>query len=337
MEKNKVYTILQRLVDHTIPSEHRNTIKRWLASDKDMAEKETALQRIWMETNAEADKSISQSLAATRQKIRMTTHQVSGFYLRVRLLRYAAILLLPLITGTTVWFVTQKQYREPDMIECYVPNGQQQTVQLPDGSSIQLNSGSLLIYPRQFEGKRRTVYLRGEAKFSVARNTYKPFIVSTGPLKVEVLGTKFNIESYPENKRIVTTLEQGSVKVYKNEQPEQSIVMKPDEQLVYNKQNETFNTLYVNASDCSAWTNSELRFVNQPLTDILATMERRYDVRFKISPDIKSSDLFTMKFKKHETIEDAMHIFTQLAGNINYRIEGQEILLFHSGKGVSPK
>ncbi len=84
--------------------------------------------------------------------------------------------------------------------------------------------------------KKRSVYLSGEANFTVAQNPDKPFIVSTGPLKVEVLGTKFNIESYPDNDRITTTLEHGSVKIYKNEAPEKSIIMKPDEQVIYNSQ-----------------------------------------------------------------------------------------------------
>ena len=153
-------------------------------------------------------------------------------------------------------------------------------------------------------------------------------------MKVEVLGTKFNIESYPDNERITTTLENGSVKIYKNGEPEKAIIMKPDEQVIYNGQNQTFSINWVEASDCSAWTQGELRFANQPLHEILTTMERKYNVHIKLSPEIKTSDLYTMKFKQHETIEDAMYIFAQLAGNINYKIEGKEILLFKAGKGV---
>lgn len=104
--------------------------------------------------------------------------------------------------------------------------------------------------------------------------------------------------------------------------------MHPDEQVIYDEQSQVFSTSYVEASDYAVWTQGELRFVNQPLMQILTVMERKYNVHIKISPDIKSSDLFTMKFKQHETVEDAIHIFTQLAGNINYKIEGKDILLF---------
>lgn len=334
MEKNRVYNILRRLTDHTVPSEHRNIIRNWLTNSSNIPEKDAAMQEIWLETKAEADDSTRQSLQKTIRKIQHTDHLMIKISLRSRLLRYAAILILPLITGMAAWWLTKNEYAEPEMIECYVPNGKQETIELPDGSFIQINSGSLLIYPRKFSEKKRAVYLSGEANFKVAKNPHKPFIVSTGPLKVEVLGTKFNIEAYPDNERITTTLENGSVKIYKNDEPKKAITMKPDEQVVYNGQNQTFSINWVEASDCSAWTQGELRFANQPLHEILTTMERKYNVHIKLSPEISTSDLYTMKFKQHETIEDAMYIFAQLAGNINYKIEGKEILLFKAGKGV---
>lgn len=334
MEKSRVYNILRRLVDHTVLSEYRSVIKRWIISDRNVPEKETAMRQIWLETKAEADNSTRQSLHATLQKIHQTDQQTIRVSLRSRLLRYAAILILPILTGMSVWWLTKNEYVEPEMIECYVPNGKQETIQLPDGSTIQINSGSLIIYPREFSKKKRSVYLNGEANFNIAQNPDKPFVVSTGPLKVEVLGTKFNIESYPDNGRIITTLEHGSVKIYQNETPEKAIIMKPDEQVIYNESDQTFSINWVEASDCSAWTHGELRFVNQPLAKIITIMERKYNVHIKLSPDISTADLFTMKFKQHETIEDAMYIFAQLAGNINYKIEGKEVLLFKAGKEV---
>ena len=334
MEKNRAYNILKRLTDRTVPSEYRSIIRGWLTDATDPAEKEIAMRRIWLETRANADDTTRQSLQQTLQKIQQTDPRPVRISLQCRLLRYAAVLILPLLVGAGSWWLTKNQYAEPEMIECYVPNGQQQTVQLPDGSTIQLNSGSLLVYPSKFSDRKRSVYLSGEANFSVAKDAGKPFIVSAGPLKVEVLGTKFNIESYPENERIITTLENGSVKIYKSDTPEKAIVMQPDEQVVYNGADQSFSINWVKASDCSAWTQGELRFINQPLTEILTAMERRYNVQIKLSPEINSSDLFTMKFKQHETVEDAMKIFTRLAGNIDYKIEGKELLLFKERKEV---
>ncbi len=334
MEKNKVYDILRRLTDHTVPLKYRPIIRNWIINNKDILEKETAIHQIWLETEAEADESTLRSLQATLQKIHQANYSAIKIQLINRLIRYAAILIITIITGTTAWWFTQNEHTESEMIECYVPYGKQETIQLSDGSVIRINAGSLLIYPRKFLKKRRSVYLSGEANFTIAKNPNKPFIVSTGPLKVEVLGTKFNINSYPNTEFITTTLENGSVKIYESDLPEKAIIIHPNEQVVYNGKDHTFSINHVEASDCSSWTKGELRFTNQTLAEIIAIMERRYNVHIKLSPEINSTDLFTMKFKQHETIEEAMYIFTQLAGNISYRIEGKEILLFKTEREV---
>lgn len=335
MEKSRVYNILRRLTDHTVLSEHRHLIRNWLTGSNNTPEKESAMRQIWLETEATADEHIHQSLKKTMQKIRRAEYHTPKVSLQSRLIRYAAILILPLITGIAAWWLAKNEYTEPEMIECYVPNGKQETVELPDGSIIQINSGSLLVYPHEFSKNKRSVFLSGEANFTVAKDARKPFIVNTGPLKVEVLGTKFNIDSYPDNDIITTTLENGSIKIYKSDEPEKAIIMRPDEQVVYDGQDQSFKIDRVESGDCSAWTQGELRFINQPLTQILTVMERKYNVHIKLSPDIKSSDLFTMKFKQHESIDDAMRIFTQLAGNIYYKIDGKEILLLKNGKEVT--
>lgn len=336
MKRNRAYRILQRLIDGTLLPEHRLPVCRWLTSNHDAEEKEEAMQQIWLETPTEADASIRQSLASTHRKIRRAEGHQSIQSLYGRLLRYAAILLLPLVTGITVWQVAESRYAAPEMMEFYVPNGEQRTLELSDGSQIQVNSGTLLIYPREFKGKNRTVYLAGEANFQVVKDCEMPFIVRTGPLSVQVVGTKFNVESYPGSGRIVTTLEQGVVKVYKEETPHLAIVMHPDEQLTYDSREDRFAAAYVEASDCAAWTKGELRFSNQSLHDILITLERRYDVRFQINPGINTTDLCTMKFKPDETIEDVLRVFTQIVGNISYQKEGQIILLFPKRKEAKP-
>ena len=179
MRENRVYNILRRLTDHTVPSAHRHLIRNWLISSDSIPEKESAMREIWLETEAKPDKDIHQSLQKTIQKIYHAEDRTPKVPLKTRLIRYAAILILPLVTGMAAWWLTKSEYAEPEMIECYVPNGKQETIELPDGSFIQVNSGSLLIYPRKFSEKKRTVYLSGEANFKVAQNPHKPFIVST--------------------------------------------------------------------------------------------------------------------------------------------------------------
>ena len=334
MKQNIANRILRKFREGTLSSRHRTDVKRWYVSELDAADKEIAMRDIWNEMSDEADESTRRSLSSVHRKIKEGDKNLSPRINLTRWLRYAAIFVLPFITGALGFWYSGNYYRGMEMAECYVPNGQLDTVTLSDGTEFQINSGTVLIYPQKFRGSKRTVYLSGEARFSVVKNAKKPFIVRTGPLNVEVLGTKFDIESYPGNDYIATTLEEGSVKVYREDMPEKSILLKPDEQVVYYAGIDSFATRYVEASDFSAWTQGELRFRNKPLNEILATIERRYNVRFQVDEGIVCSDLYTMKFKSHETIEDALNVFSLILENVSYRKEGQTIRLFPKRKEV---
>ena len=333
MKNTVIYKILKRLIDAPIPSILANRICLWLIDRRDHNEKDEALYHIWMNTTASPNNTTYASLLATKEKIGLSFIHDEKLLSISTCLRYAAILLLPLITGLSVWFIAKEKYTNVDLIECYVPNGEQQQLTLPDGTLIHLNSGTTIIYPQNFSMKNRTVYLSGEAFFSVTKNKLKPFIVHSGGVDIQVLGTKFNVNSYPSSRYITTTLEEGSVKVYKKNLDAKAITLKPNEQLIYLKDSDQFTLDKINSTDYTSWTQGEIRFINQPLSCILNEMERRYNVKFKISTDIKSTDLYTMKFKKHETIEDAMRVFTLLAGNIDCRIGDHEILLYSKRKG----
>lgn len=336
MKQNIAYRILRKLREGTLSSRHCTDVKRWYISDQDIAGKENAMRYIWNETQEEADEATLHSLSSVHQKIQSSDRTVAPWFRRNLWLRYAAILLLPIITGTLVFWFSGNYYLNMEMTECYVPNGQLRTVTLSDGSQVEINSGTVLIYPKEFRGGKRTIFLSGEARFSVTKDASKPFIVRTGPLHVEVLGTKFDIESYPGSDYITTTLEEGSVKVYREDAPRKSVLMKPDQQLVYYAGVDSFATSHVEARDYSAWTQGELLFRNKPLNEILATIERRYNVRFQVDEGIECKDLYTMKFKSHETIEDALHVFSLILENVSYKKEGQTIRLFPKRKEVKP-
>lgn len=332
MSENKIYTILKRFTDRSVLSKDRKKISYWLISDVNEAEKEKALFRIWNETQGEEDGTISQSLRSTTQKIQSLKDSAGRKLYISRMFRYAAIFLLPVLTGIGVWQTQEKYYSELNMVEWYIPNARIQELELSDGSFVQVNAGSVLIHPKQFKGKERSVYLSGEANFSVAPNAKKPFIVQVGSLMIEVLGTKFNVEAYPGSGYIMTTLESGSIKVYKQEQEEEAIVLQPDEQIKYYLYEDRFETYQVEASDYSLWTQGELKFQNKPLNEILMSLERRYDVHFLVDPLIHENDLYAVKINSHETIEDALYVLSQIVGNISYKKEGQSIRLISTGK-----
>ena len=131
-------------------------------------------------------------------------------------IKYAAVIALMLLTGAATFFVTDRlqPVRHVEMAELFVPYGESRQVILPDGSQVWVDAGSLLVYPKDFtDTETRTVYLTGEASFTVRKNTEKPFIVKTTYLDVQALGTVFTVASYPADSCTSTILEEGSVKV----------------------------------------------------------------------------------------------------------------------------
>lgn len=338
MKQNKAYHILRQFIQGTLPSIHQEVIKKWLTDKKEVEEKEAAVRQIWNDTYAKADESTEKSLHTIHTKIKAEAKKTQRIQQVKKFLRYAAIFILPFISGLSVWILTKSDSAKMEMITCYVPNGEQRIIDLPDGSNAQINSGSIFIYPKKFTQDEREVYLVGEANFSVAKNEEKPFIVHIKSLQVEVVGTKFNVESYPESDRIITTLEQGEVIVYEPEKALRTIRMIPDEQLIYYEKETRFEKRQVDAVSYGVWTQGELYFSDKSMYDIIKTLERHYNIQIQIDPRIiHSADLYTMRIRPHETLENALHIFTQIAGeDLAFRQDQDHVYLFPRGKEVMP-
>lgn len=326
--------VLFRLRDGIIGRKHRKKVIRWLLSNKDREEKEAAMFRLWQETADEADNAIDASLPAARAIIERAERGAGRISAARRMMQVAAVLLLMLVGGgISQWLMPGRQSEEPAMVECFAPYGEQRSEVLPDGSLALLNAGTILIYPSEFRGKKRVVYLSGEANFEVRKNSSSRFTVHAGNIVVEALGTKFNVESYPGSGHIVTTLEEGAVKVYRSCRPGDAVLIRPSEQLTYLSADDNFLTVKkVNTANYTAWTKGELRFINKPLDEILFALERKFNVRFLADPNINTAELYSVKYKMHETIDDVIHVLSEIMHNVECRREGQTVRLFTKGK-----
>ena len=140
----------------------------------------------------------------------------------------AAVVLLCL----SVW--TAYLYMQPATIQTVSTLAETRTVHLPDGTSVTLNHYSSLSYPERFKSDNREVELSGEAYFEVSKDPKHPFIVQTETIDVQVLGTHFNVDAYPDNPDVKTTLLTGSVAV-SNKNNSIRMVLKPNEVAIYNK------------------------------------------------------------------------------------------------------
>lgn len=194
----------------------------------------------------------------------------------------AAVLALLISIGST-FFATKwhLQYKEVGYTTINVPVGQRASITLPDGSAVWINSNSSLSYPAAFKANERRVKLIGEAYFEVAHQNKRPFIVNAPHFETKVLGTKFNICSYPNDSIAKADLIEGSVALYTNEAKEASIILKPGEQAIYNHN----NLLQIDQS-CFNANDKKLgifRFDNSNMADILRQLENYYNVSIVVN------------------------------------------------------
>jgi hypothetical protein len=214
------------------------------------------------------------------------------------LTRAAAILLIPVlafhfytISNIKSESLTYTSNLTIDSIEIIAPAGSRTVVQLSDGSEVHLNYGSKLKYPQNFTGDTRGVILLGEGYFNVVHNPEKPFIVKTGKLNVKALGTKFNVQAYPGEEIIATTLVEGKVLVEKtatNANIKTIGAMEPGQHVSYNINNNEVSCTKGSVEKYIAWKDGKLVFKNETLVEVTDRLSRMYNVDFEILDNVKN-------------------------------------------------
>lgn len=237
--------------------------------------------------------------------------------------RVAALLALPLLILSGFLLMQPREETPVSYLEARMTPGMTGSTVLPDGTKIWLNSSSSLTYPSRFQGQTREVTLDGEAYFDVAGNAEKPFIVHTGKSSVKVLGTQFNVDAYSSNGFTTTTLVEGSVEFsYQNEDNiSRTILLKPNEQICYDKKNSQTQIGETYVPKDIAWKNGQIVLKETPLSDILWILRKRFNVEFIIKDSTFYNYSFTGVFANQQ-IERVLEHFKRSSG-IHYKMNHQ--------------
>ena len=207
----------------------------------------------------------------------------------------------------------------PTWITVYAKNNLRNAFDLPDGTTVHLNSSSSLSYPAEFIGAQRPVKLVGEAYFKVAHNAQQPFVVRTAGdrLAVKVLGTEFTVSAYANDETIQTTLISGSIEL---EIPESNLkkVLKPNQKATFTLHNNELSVMPTDVSQATDWMYNKLVFRETSMGDVLKRLARFYEVQFEIKDDIIYGYTFTGAFENkqlHQVLE-----YMKVSSKIDYRI-----------------
>ena len=224
--------------------------------------------------------------------------------------------------GKLVYNTVQEEVEELFYHKIVVPRGGEYTVELNDGTRVRLNADSELRFPVKFVGNERKVFLKGEAYFEVERDTSRPFRVDVhGDAIIEVLGTEFNVNAYPENAEIFATLVLGKVRVA-DLQTDSTVVLLPNQQAALSGAG--INVKEVNPEDFISWINGRFYFEKMPLEEILIQLGRWYDLQvFWANEELKSYE-FTGAIWRDNTIRQTLDMIEKTT-DVCFTVSGRTV------------
>lgn len=241
----------------------------------------------------------------------------------------AAACLLVLIVSY-LSFRSGKSYmsREFAQIRIEAPAGSNVKTVLPDGTVVTLNSCSYITYSQGFGLKDRNVRLHGEGYFDVRKNTGLPFVIETGSLLVEDLGTKFNISDYADEDKAVLQLDEGKVSMQGRSGDRRKYYLEPNQTAVFDKSSGTMTVASSVKSASHLWAAGKIVFDGAPLATVKNKLERAYGVKITIS----SGNLYRYRFhgefdRNSQTVGDVLETLS-LTGKIKYTIRGRDITIY---------
>ena len=249
----------------------------------------------------------------------------------------------------------------PDKSEVSTKYGSRTYLRLPDGTQVWLNSGSKISYDKAYGTNLREVALSGEAYFDVIKNPAHPFVIHTSNINIKVLGTAFNVKSFPGEKKSETSLIRGSIEVTFKNQPSKKIILKPNEKLITTNDEPvkpdatsgviqepspaatTKNTADITKKEPQAlvshltyephdntvietsWMENKLIFRSETFEDLAVKMERWYGVTIRFADEAIRPKRLNGIFE-NETIQQALKAL-QLITPFTYKIDNNEVVI----------
>jgi transmembrane sensor len=262
-----------------------------------------------------------------------------------------------LILGLLVWYqagnrlqVRPAEQTDSNKNEIFTKKGSKTNIRLPDGTQVWMNADSKITYPDNFRGAIREVQLTGEAFFDVVKDKSRPFVIHTRTVDIKVLGTAFNVRSYPDEKKTETALIRGLVEVTLVNRPDKKIILHPNEKLSVD--NTTVNShstqeaagskdlhepglqlgkINFLAADSSAvataWINNKLVFDDEPFDQVASKIERWYNINMVIKQDALKNLRFSAEFEK-ESLQEVMEALRMTTGRFAYRISDGTVTVY---------
>lgn len=216
-----------------------------------------------------------------------------------------------------------EEEKQQELNRLIVPAGKRVSLMLSDGTKMWVNSGSQVIFPVQFTGQRREIFLDGEIFLEVAHNKDIPFIVKTNELDIRVLGTQFNVSTLESKQSSEVVLVSGKVEITTQNQAKN--ILSPNDLFVYQSSSGKASIKKVDVSDHVAWKDGYYQFKRQPLDRVLEKIARYYGIQMKWTDEM-SQLTCSGKLDLKDNPEDIFYLLKKAAPIEVEKIDGEYIV-----------
>jgi ferric-dicitrate binding protein FerR (iron transport regulator) len=317
MSKNpQTFRLFIRYILGEATSKERQKVEQWLKNDAANQQLLRSLEQLlhesrldltrwdedelWNKFASKAGIALSQAESPDEVRIKSDPSIIPGVIISVLqwcfgtnrtsfqyVFRFAIILLLVLggTVGTAVYFKQLQQKRElayqSTYQEYYTQKGERSTLLLSDGTSIHLNSATKVRFPIMFAKEKREVFLDGEGFFDVAHSMSSPFIVHTADATIRVVGTTFDVTSYPEDNKTQVIVSEGQV-AFAGIQQQDVVLLHRNQMSRVLKGGHPTTAEAIRTDKYLAWLKNQMVFDNAPLAEVIKQLSRKYDVEFEV-------------------------------------------------------
>lgn len=316
----------EHIVDHLIDQEHSfgtdHQLEEWLNESSENKTEFEKYQKIWMGT-AEVSTLRKFDSENAWSKVNSVIENRTIQIRRMWNLAYVASgVAATLLIFLCLTFFTDLFSPSASPISMITTYGSRSQVVLPDGSVVKLNAGSNLTYHYDKIYQIRKVDFSGEAYFEVAKSK-RPFeVVTADGLKVKVLGTKFNLSTYPEDQTAQTSLLEGRVELSRN--GSSGLVLNPGQMAILDKKSNEIKYTEGEISHSTSWMQNKVYMENMSLQDVCTLLERWYDVHIQLSEKILGEKIHYTGVLKEQSVIDVLNALSRLS-NIRYELKGKDI------------
>lgn len=301
-----IKTLLSKYMDGTCSKEEEKIARKWL--DRHIADPAyDSLFEEMLEASESCDdkESLKRNWAHLNRCVDYENEQLRKTRKTRRIFRWINAGIVAAAASVVIAFLFPSEPKESvQWHEVYAKRGETKEITLSDGTSLWLDAGTKVIYPSEFTGDSRKIFVDGEIYADVTPDCTMPFIVSTSEINVKVHGTQFSVKAFAERQNVEVALISGSVTVEDKDSEVFTRTLKPGELIRYNHQYRTIEEYNINPETYGKWqNNSNLRFINQSLEDIASELERHFNTKIVIEDPVLAKTQYYASFINNEGLD----------------------------------